>query len=187
MNPFAFLIEILFSLYISALMLRFILQWVRADFYNPISQAIVKITNPVVAPLRRIIPGLWGLDFATLFVIVALGAIKYLLIGLINGGLNAALLSIVLVTSLDTIHLVFNIFTYAIIIQALLSWVAPDPRNPAIQLLSQITHPILRHFQKIIPPIGGLDLSVMAAIIFLLFLRTSFDWYAIPFINEIIA
>ena len=85
MNPFAFLIDILFHHYILVLMLRLLLQWVRADFYNPVSQFIVKATNPVVRPLRRFIPGYWGIDFATLILVLLFTAVKISLVAIING------------------------------------------------------------------------------------------------------
>jgi len=168
MNPFVFLIDILFQLYATALLIRVILQWVRADFYNPVSQFIVKITNPPVIPLRKIIPGFAGIDMATLllaFLVLAIKAmivfqtIEPLVIGIIALG--------------ETLVLIISIFLYSIIIQAILSWVNPDPYNPAVSLLNSLTHPVLKHFRKLIPPMSGIDISSFFAIIALLFIQYS--------------
>jgi len=171
MNPFVFLIDILLHLYISALMLRIILQIVRADFYNPVSQFIVKITNPVVKPMRKIIPGMWGIDMATLVIVLLLGMIKTLVV---HGVLPIEWL---LIKSLiETIDLVLSVFLYAIIIQAILSWVNPDPYNPIVGLLHSITWPILKHFKKLIPNMGGFDISPIFAIIAIMFVQQSIHY-----------
>lgn len=175
MNPFVFLIDILFQLYATALLIRLLLQWVRADFYNPVSQFIVKITDPVVKPLRRIIPGYAGIDFATLILAILVLAIKSAIMSLIVlQTLNPLVIAIVSTES--TIVLCINIFLYAIIIQAILSWVNPDPYNPAASLLNSLTFPILKHFRKLIPPISGMDISPIFAIITLMFVKYSVSY-----------
>ncbi|HED33504.1 MAG TPA: YggT family protein [Gammaproteobacteria bacterium] len=168
MNPFVFLIDILFQLYATALVIRVLLQWVRADFYNPVSQFIVKITDPVVKPIRRIIPGYAGIDLGTLLLAVLVLTVKTILI---YQTLNP--LVIALVTSGHTLLLIINIFLYSIVIQAILSWVNPDPYNPVVSILNSITQPILKHFRKLIPPTGGIDLSSLFAIIALVFIQFS--------------
>ena len=179
MNPFAFLIDILFHLYTVVLMLRLLLQWVRADFYNPVSQFIVKITNPIVIPLRRIIPGYWGIDFATLTLVLLITAIKIMLVALINGVSIADItaLGLIIKTLLDTVDLVLNVFLFAIFIQAILSWVNPDPYNPVVGLLNSLTWPVLKPFRKLIPPTGGFDLSPIFAIIAILFIKQSIHYF----------
>lgn len=176
MNPFAFLIDILFHLYTVVLMLRLLLQWVRADFYNPVCQFIVKITNPVVIPLRRFIPGMWGIDFATLVLILAFTAIKILLIyGL--SGFDVSIAAVIIKTLIETIMLTLDIFLFAIIIQALLSWINPDPYNPVVSLLNYLTWPVLKHFRKLLPPISGFDLSPIFAIITIMFIKQSIHYF----------
>jgi YggT family protein len=172
MNPLVFLIDILLHLYITALMLRLILQWVRADFYNPVSQFIVKITDPPVKPLRRIIPGLWGVDLATLILVIIFTAIKVVVV---HGYLSPDI--IILSTLIETIDLMLSVFLYAIIIQAILSWVNPDPYNPVVGLLNSITWPVLKHFRKLIPAVGGFDISPMIAIIALMFVQQSIHYF----------
>ena len=171
MNPFVFLIDILLSLYITALMLRIILQWARADFYNPVSQFIITVTNPVVKPLRKIIPGLWGIDMATLLVIVIFSTIKTIVVyGLLPVNV------LIIKALIETIDLTLSVFLYAIIIQALLSWVNPDPRNPIVGLLNSITWPILKHFRKLIPSMNGFDISPIFAIIAIMFVQQSIHY-----------
>ncbi|MCW8955564.1 MAG: YggT family protein [Gammaproteobacteria bacterium] len=181
MNPFVFLIDILFHLYTVVLMLRLLLQWAKADFYNPVSQFIVKITNPLVLPLRKIIPGFFGLDFATLVLILVISTIKILIVYSLSGyNLSSSLLIITVL--LETIDLLLNIFLFAIIIQALLSWVNPDPYNPVVALLNSLTWPILKHFRKLIPPISGFDISPIFAIISIMFIQQSIHYLVKAFI-----
>jgi len=168
MNPFVFLIDILFQLYATALLIRVLLQWMRADFYNPVSQFIVKITNPPVLPLRKIIPGFGGIDVATLLLAFLVIAIKIIIVYQ-----TIAPLPIIIMAFGQTLILIISIFMYSIIIQAVLSWVNPDPYNPAVSLLNSLTQPILKHFRNLIPPIGGMDISPMIAIIALMFVQYS--------------
>ncbi|MCW8934845.1 MAG: YggT family protein [Gammaproteobacteria bacterium] len=168
MNPFVFLIDILFQLYATALLIRVLLQMVGADFYNPVSQFIVKITNPPVIPMRKIIPGFAGIDVATLLLAFIVLAIKAMIIYQ-----TIEPLSIGVIALGETLVLIISIFLYSIIIQAILSWVNPDPYNPAVSLLNTLTYPILKHFRKMIPPMSGIDISSFFAIITLLFVQYS--------------
>jgi YggT family protein len=171
MNPFIFLIDILFQLYATALLIRLLLQWVHADFYNPVSQFIVKITNPPVLPLRKIIPGFGGIDVSTLLLAFIILAIKIMLVYQTIDPFAVGILAFG-----ETLLLIIRIFFYSIIIQAILSWVNPDPYNPAVSLLNSLTHPILKIFRKFIPPVGGMDLSPMVAIIALMFVQYSLSY-----------
>ncbi|VAW56322.1 Cell division integral membrane protein, YggT and half-length relatives [hydrothermal vent metagenome] len=171
MNPFVFLIDILFQLYATALLIRVLLQWVRADFYNPVSQFIVKITNPLVMPLRKIIPGFGGIDVATLLLAFIVLTIKAIVVYQ-----TVDPLPILVIAIGSTLKLIINIFLYSVIIQAILSWVNPDPYNPVVGLLNSLTHPILKHFRNLIPPMGGMDVSSLFAIIFLMFVQYSVSY-----------
>lgn len=168
MNPFIFLIGTLFNLYIAALLLRFIFQLVRADFYNPISQFIVKVTQPPVGFARKLIPGFKGLDIATLILVIAFIFIKRVILDSLG---VASYPSLIVHGLRDLVQLSFDIFIYAIIIQAILSWVNPDPYNPVSSLLSNLTNPVLKPVRKYLPPMGGLDLSPLFAIIGLMFIK----------------
>lgn len=163
-EPLIFLIDILAGLYILCVLLRFLLQWVRGDFYNPLSRFLVTVTNPLLRPLRRIIPGWRGLDFASLLLALALKLATLGIIALILGlSVTPGGLAIGAIAKL--ISLVLYIFIFAIVAQAILSWVQPYGQNPMSSLLHSLTAPILRPARRIVPPIGGLDLSPMAAII----------------------
>ncbi len=164
-NAGAFLIQTLFGLYILLIMLRFLLQWVRADFYNPLSQFIVKVTNLPLLPLRRIIPGFGGLDSAAMVLMLLLEYAELLLLSLLPGHGLPNLFGLGVLAVVQLLALVLNVFLYGIFIQAILSWIPSAGYNPAASLLDQLTAPVLRPFRNLIPPISGMDLSPMAAII----------------------
>lgn len=169
-NPFIFLIDTIFSIYIAIMLLRFILQQVGADFYNPVSQFVVKATQPLVSVARRFIPSLKKIDTATLALVLTLILIKLVILLSIAGyPINAPQL---LVKALyDLTSLTFDIFIVALFVQAILSWVNPDPYHPVSSLLSNLTFPVLRPIRKIVPPMGGLDLSTLVALIGLMFIK----------------
>jgi YggT family protein len=154
-----YLVSTLFTLYIMTILLRFLLQTCRADFYNPISQTIVKITDPGLRPLRRIIPGLGGIDLSSLALALIVQSIAICLIILLLGGQLPNILSILSWSVVGILSLLLNIYFFALIIVIILSWVAPNSYNPAAVLIHQLTEPLMRRARKIIPPIGGLDIS----------------------------
>jgi len=169
-SPVTFLIDTLFGLYTLALLLRFILGWVRADFYNPVCQFLVKITNPPVIFTRRFIPSLRGIDLATLSLVLLLNVVSLLLIMLLNNSpLNILSLLIMAITKI--LQQGFNILTFSLIIQAVLSWVSPAQSSPVSGLLTAINEPLLKRIRRFIPPLSGLDLSVLFALILLQFVK----------------
>ena len=156
---FGYLIQTALSIYLLAMLLRFLLQLVRADFYNPISQFLVKITNPLVIPLRRVLPGFGGIDLASLVLSVLLQLACIIAMLLING---IGLPNIVLLLAwslLGVIALLVNVYFFALLAMIILSWVAPGSNHPAIYLLYQITEPVMAPFRKALPPMGGMDFS----------------------------
>ncbi len=168
-NPITFLIELLFGLYIAIVMLRFLFQWVHADFYNPISQFVIKVTTPVLNPLRRFIPGYGGADLAALVLAWLLQSAELALIALL-GGIGAPFGA--LFWSIPAlIGLTINIFLFAVFIRVILSWVNPDPYHPGVSLLERLTDPLMRRAQRILPPISGLDLSPILVIVGLTLLK----------------
>ena len=154
-----YLIQTAISLYMLAMLLRFLLQLVRADFYNPISQFLVKATNPVVVPLRRVIPGVGGLDLASLLLAVVLQLLAIVALMLLNGLPLPNPLVLILWSILGIVGLLVNIYFFALLAMIILSWVAAGSNNPAIYLLHQITEPVMAPFRKLLPPMGGLDFS----------------------------
>ncbi len=165
-DPLIFLIEVIVGFYILAVMLRLLLQWMHGDFYNPMSQFVVKITNPVLVPLRRLIPGFGGVDWASIILLLLLASLKLFLIFGVQGRLVpfAALAPLVLA---DLISLLLNIFIFTIFIQVIISWVAPNQYNPIAVLLHQLNEPLLRPIRRLLPPLGGVDLSPFVAVVLL--------------------
>jgi len=161
-----YIVQTLGSLYLLIVLLRFILQLVRADFYNPLSQFTVKATQPLLKPLRRIIPGFGGLDLASLALAILVQLVLMVLVILIAGanpaavGLQLLVWAIIAVTSLF-----LKIFFFAMIISVILSWVAPGSYNPGAQLVNQICEPLLAPFRRLLPNLGGLDISPIFAFI----------------------
>ena len=172
-SSLVFLIQALGGLYIMAVLLRFILQLVRADFYNPISQAIVKITAPLLNPLRKIIPGIGGVDIASLVLALALQIGLFYVLFMLKGFALAGIpLPAVLLLSLKELATeVLNIYMFSLIIIAIASWVAPGSYNPGLMLLHQITEPLSSRIRKVIPPLGGLDFSLMVLVLIIITLK----------------
>lgn len=169
-NPFIFLIDTIFSIYIAIMLIRFLLQQVGADFYNPISQFIVKATQPLVVVARRIIPSIRKVDTASLVLVVLLILIKLLILFSIAGySLNPQ--QLLFKSIYDLVSLTFDIFIVALFIQAIMSWVNQDPYNPVSTLLRSLTNPILTPIKKYVPPIGGMDLSTLVGLIGLMFIK----------------
>lgn len=169
-NPVEFIITTLFQLYITVVMLRFLLQWVRADFYNPVSQFLVKVTNPALKPLRRLIPGWGGLDIAAVILMIALQVVSLLLVLLLRGQ-GVPVGTLVLWSIAELVSLAFNVFIFAIIIQVILSWVNPGHYNPVSSLLYSLTEPLLRPARRMLPPISGIDLSPLLVLLALQVLK----------------
>jgi len=169
-NPLVFLIQVIFGAYILVVMLRFLLQLVKADFYNPVSQFVVKVTTPPLRPLRRIIPGIAGLDVAAIILMWLLKSLELALIMMI-GGLGTSLLPALAWSIPELISLFINVFLFAILIQVIISWVNPGGYNPVIGLLNSLTEPLLGPARRIVPPISGLDLSPMLVMIGLVLLK----------------
>ncbi len=161
-----YIIQTLGSLYLLIVLLRFILQLVRADFYNPLSQFTVKATQPLLKPLRRIIPSIAGLDTSSL-VLAILVQLLLMVVTLSLMGFNpAGVIPQLLVWSLIGVtSLFFKVFFFALIVSVILSWVAPGSYNPGAQLVNQICEPLLAPFRKLLPNLGGLDISPIFAFI----------------------
>jgi len=154
-----YLVQTVLSLYLVTMLLRFLLQLVRADFYNPICQFIVKVTIPLVIPLRRVIPGLGGIDVSSLLLALLLQLAAIVALLLINGLSAPGILPLLAWSVLGVLGLLVNIYFFALLAMIILSWVAAGSRHPAIYLLYQITEPVMAPFRKVLPPMGGLDLS----------------------------
>jgi YggT family protein len=158
-----FLITTLFSLYITAVMLRFLLQWVKADFYNPFCQFLIKVTNPLLLPLRKIVPGWFGLDVAAIILMLVLQIIE---IALIDWTIGLPISAMIVIPSIiRLILLVLNLYFYLVLARAVLSWISPYQGNPMQIVLIQLTEPLLRPIRSVIRPIHGFDLSPIVLMI----------------------
>lgn len=171
LNPYAgnaatFLISTLFGLYLIAVMLRFLFQLTRADFYNPVSQFIVRVTNPPLLPLRRIIPGVAGIDLASVVLLIVLQMLELSLTYWING-FSPHVVGVFVLSIGKLLSLVISIFFFTILIQVIISWVNPGAYNPITGLLYSLNEPLLEPARRLIPPISGLDLSPLVVIILL--------------------
>lgn len=161
-----FLVRALTSLYILTFLLRFVLQWIRADFYNPLSQVILRVTNPLIVPVRRIVPSVRGIDTATLLVLIVLQSVAtWMQLAII--GANAPPLAFAQIVVLDLVALTLQMYSVAILVYVILSWIGQSYGNPVAHLIGQVVEPVLRPFRRIIPPIGGLDLAPLLALIVL--------------------
>ncbi len=163
-NPALYLVDALFGLYLIAIMLRFLLQLVRANFHNPICQFLVKITNPPLVPLRRIIPGFKGVDVASLFLLFTV-QIAAILLKLLIIGKSFSIVALIPIAIADLLSLALNVFMVAILIQVVLSWVAQGAYNPLTSTLYSLTDPVLSPVRRVIPPIGGMDLSPLVVLL----------------------
>ncbi len=165
-NAGAFLVNTVFGLYIGAVMLRLLLQWARADFYNPLSQAIVKVTNPVLRPLRRYIPALGKVDTASVVLIFVLQFLNTWLVSALFGT-HLGGLTMLIVSFTELLSKLIYLYIFAIVIQAIASWVAPSAHNPVLRLIEALTEPLLRPVRQLLPNLGGLDLSPLVVIVLL--------------------
>ncbi|MHC8374320.1 YggT family protein [Pseudomonas sp. MDT1-85] len=166
-----FVIQTLSSLYLLIVLLRFILQLVRANFYNPLCQFAVKATQPLLKPLRRVIPSMFGLDMSSLVLALIVQMALYAVILLLSG-YEVDVLFLAPWALIGIFALFLKILFWAMIISVILSWVAPGSHNPGAELVQQITEPVLAPFRRIVPNLGGLDISPIFAFIALQLLQS---------------
>lgn len=178
-SPLMLVINTLFDLYILLVLLRFLLQMLRADFYNPVSQFIVRLTTPPLRALRRIIPSVSGQDTAAIVLCIVLIYIKFMISRALDIAFvpistamapigDASYAGLLIIAFADLLALTFTVFLGAIIIQVILSWINPGQYNPVIGLISRVADPVLKPFRKFIPPLGGIDLTPLFAILLLM-------------------
>jgi len=161
-----FLVKTLSNLYLLLFLLRIVLQWTKADFYNPLSQFVIRATNPLVTPLRRFVPSSRYIDVPTLVVLIILEAIAtWLLLAIAGASLPPA--TFAYFVCLRLISLLLWLYIVAIFIYVILSWISPGGYNPIARVLSNIVNPVLGIVRRFIPPIGGLDISALIVLILL--------------------
>jgi len=170
-----YLISTITDLYIAAILLRLLLQWVGADFHNPLSQFLIKITNPVLVPARRIIPSIGKLDTASVMVMLLLELAQLAIISLL-GQMDFNPLFLFLFAIKKLLLTLFMTYFVLIIARVIFSWIANQSHHPLIPLVYQLTEPVLRPFNRLIPPMGGIDLSPLFVLIALRFLMLLLGW-----------
>lgn len=175
-SPLTLIFTTLIDLYVLLILLRFMLQMLRADFHNPVSQFIVRVTTPPLKFLRRGIPSISGQDTSSIVLCLLITYVKFVLLGLLNVETvpinntiafigSTSHLGLLIYSIADLISLFFTIFLIAILIQVIMSWINPGNYNPVIGLVNSVAAPALRPIRKFIPPIGGLDLSPIFAML----------------------
>ena len=161
-----FLIQTFFGIYFILIMVRFLMQVSRVDFYNPLCQGIIKITDPAIKPLRKLIPTVKGVDFATLTVGFSVQLIAIMLIMLILGGYPFMPIYLAWVM-LGMFSIIFDIYFFALLIMVISSWIAPHSNHPALTLVIQLTEPLCAPARKLLPPMGGIDFSIILVFVFI--------------------
>ncbi len=154
-----YVVQTVFSIYLLIVVIRLLLQLVRADFYNPISQFVVRATDPVLAPMRKVIPIHRRVDFASFVLAILVQMLCFVIVIWLHTGMMVNPLNLFLWAVLGLLVMLFNVFFFCLIIEIILSWVAPQSYHPASQLIRQINDPLMRPARRLLPPTGGLDLS----------------------------
>jgi len=178
-SPLTLIITTLFDLYVLVVLLRFMLQLMRADPHNSIARFVIKVTTPPLRYLRRFIPSVAGQDVAAIVLCMIIIYAKFVLLGLlgievvhINNSIayigGVGYLGLVIYAIADLVSLFLSVFLIAVLIQVILSWVNPGFHNPVIGLVNTLATPVLRPIQKLIPPVGGIDLSPLFAILMIM-------------------
>jgi YggT family protein len=159
MAALIYLFDTLLSLCLLAVLLRLLLQWSRADFRNPLARSIVHITNPIIVPLRRLLPAIGRLDTATCLAVIVFAVLEVAVAPLLSGSGPLPWLLWLRYAAVEVVRTTLWTYFYAILIYALLSFVAPGTYSPAQDLLAALCEPVLRPFRRVIPPLGGIDFS----------------------------
>jgi YggT family protein len=161
-----FIVRTLTDLYLLTFLLRFLMQWVRASYYNPLAQFVLKVTSPLVIPARRVLPSVAGLDTPTLVVLIVLeGLATWLLLWLL--GVSLPVQELLFYSLLRLVALTLWFYTVALFVYVILSWFGDRGMNPLGVLLSQLVEPVLRPARRLLPPIGGFDLSPLIVLLLL--------------------
>ncbi|HVS77905.1 MAG TPA: YggT family protein [Steroidobacteraceae bacterium] len=165
MSALIFIIQTLLSLALFVVLARLLLQLTRADFRNPICQAVVRLTNPLILPLRRILPPIGKVDTASVVAVVLIAVVEVAIVFAIRGITFVGPIYWLQSAALEIAHTLLWTYFYAIVLYALLSMVAPGGYSPLQSVLATICEPVLRPFRRVIPPVAGIDLSPLWACI----------------------
>ncbi|MBT0730358.1 YggT family protein [Rosenbergiella nectarea] len=166
MYTLTFLVKTFIELYVLVLLLRIWMQWARCDFYNPLAQFVVKLTQPIIGPLRRVVPAIGPIDGASLLLAFILTTLKYPLLVAINQGGFSLSLSLLLIGVLSLLKAAGNLVFWVILIRSIMSWVSQG-RSSVDHVLYQLTEPLMSPIRRWLPAMGGIDFSAMIVILIL--------------------
>lgn len=186
MHELIFIINSLFALVVGAFLVRLLLQLMRTDPRNPLAQAIVRLTNPVVLPLRRVLPAVGRIDTASVVAVLVAQMLKTSLVLLLGGFGAPSLAPLAVFAAVDLLDTTLLLLLAAIFVYVLLSWVAPGGYSPAARLLEEVVTPLLRPFRRALPVFGGLDLSPLVAILLLSVLRMVLNDRIAPLLQSLV-
>ena len=162
MRELIFVIDSLSGLLVGAFLLRLLLQWARVDFRNPLARAVLQITNPLVLPLRRLLPSVGALDTAAIVAVILVQALRHALIVWLATGSGANVPTLLLGSLLSLVDTVLLLYIVLLFVWVVLSWVSPDPMS---YIIGQVLAPLLQPFQRAVPTLAGLDLSPLFLIL----------------------
>ena len=170
-NASVFLVQTFFGLYLILVLVRFLMQVSRADYYNPICQVVVKLTDPAIKPFNKVLPRILGIDFATLIVALLIQVVAISLVMLLTGNLifHPTYIGWALV---GLASMILDIYFFALIAMVIGSWIAPYSDHPAMSLIIQLTDPICAPARKLLPPMGGLDFSIILVFVVITLIDT---------------
>ena len=174
-QAFAYLLETIFSLYAGLIVLRALLQWSRADYHNQVSRIIVRLTDPLLAPLRKLLPAIGRIDIASVIMVLLLQWIAINL-RLWPTATAPGWLTSLHWAALKSVHLLLMTWLILIIASVIISWIGQQARHPIIPLIYQLSEPLLRPLRRNIPTMAGLDFSPLVAILLLQFLMILIGW-----------
>ena len=160
-----FLVELFFDIFIIALLLRYLLTKAHADSFNPLSELITKVTNPLLKPLRRKIPGYLGVDWSSVVALLLVQALEVTLVELIMSGEMLAFSGLIILTVTHLLKTILYIYLFIVIVQVIISWINPDAYNPITMIMYQLSEPILRPVRRTIPSAGGFDFSPLIILV----------------------
>jgi YggT family protein len=166
-NAGIFLIQSIFDLYIFILLLRVVLQWVNTDSRNPLFVLVAKLTNPPLRPICRVIPSLHGIDLAAIILLLSLEMIKIAFLVWLQINTTPHLIGLVVLGFAELLNQLINIFFYAVIALAILSWISPSANGPLVEILVRISEPLIKPIRGILPSVSGLDFSPLILIVVL--------------------
>ena len=165
MSAILYILNALLTLAVGVVLARLLLQWARADFRNPVCQAIVRLTNPLILPLRRVLPPVGKVDTASVVAVVLVTTLKFAILSGVSGFMPAEPLFWARAITVEIVSTALEIYFWAIILYTLLLMIAPGGYSPMQSVLASLCEPVLRPFRRLIPAIAGLDLSPLWAVI----------------------